>query len=286
MSLLLLGAGGGSGSAPQMARYLFIDGRYLDLRYSELISGFFNVPGDLDVAAVIAASGAQRRYYYNAIDDKQRPNESDEAHEARVDAQVKRIEAVEDIPGCHVRYGSISGRRIRKRRQKKVDVQLAVDALLHSFHRNIFFFILVAGDLDFKPLVDALVSLGVHTEIWYEPKSSSREFYSSSDKALTITLRRAWEWSTEAFQRDHPLPGLASYSRKAGRGWQSDAIERRRGTWQGHDVVVIQHGTTNNYYIDVTAPVTGHGFRVNATDLPFLERYFEAEYGPIEWTIP
>ncbi|MBD2254416.1 NYN domain-containing protein [Nostoc parmelioides] len=47
-----------------------------------------------------------------------------------------------------------------KKEQKEIDIMIAVDMLTHSFQKNMDEATLLAGDLDFKPLIDALVLNG------------------------------------------------------------------------------------------------------------------------------
>jgi uncharacterized LabA/DUF88 family protein len=56
------------------------------------------------------------------------------------------------LPDVHLRRGSIAGDGHR-RRQKGVDIRLAVDALSAAFDRQAETIVLIAGDADFTPLV-------------------------------------------------------------------------------------------------------------------------------------
>ena len=73
---------------------------------------------------------------------------SEEDFKKRLDKQTAEFNAIQPLPLFHVRHGSLTGEN-RKRRQKKVDVQLAVDALEHAFRQNMSQMVLVAGDMDF-----------------------------------------------------------------------------------------------------------------------------------------
>ena len=191
---------------------------------------------------VIDRFSPQRTYYYNAVDDRQKPGEADDAFKARVDAQLDRLDRINSLPNCHVRVGSITGRAVKRRRQKQVDVQLAVDALLHSFNRTASVITLVAGDLDFKPLVDALVTLGVQTRLAFEKTSTSIKLRGSADQALEINLQLAWEWSSQVFQDAHALPQRANFQAHVYgvNGYHSDSIHERIGTWRGQEVRLLR----------------------------------------------
>ncbi len=53
-----------------------------------------------------------------------------------------------------------------------VDVMIAVDMLRHTHKGNMARCTLLTSDLDFKPLVDALVQEGMHVTLWHGNKAS------------------------------------------------------------------------------------------------------------------
>ena len=74
-------------------------------------------------------------------------------------------------------------RRSRGRRgpeQKKSDVMIAVDMLTHTF-RRVQEAILLTGDLDFKPLIDALVNDGMFVTLWHPPQAI-KELIAAADR--------------------------------------------------------------------------------------------------------
>jgi hypothetical protein len=56
------------------------------------------------------------------------------------------------LSGVHVRLGTVTGKR---RRQKEVDILLATDMLTHGFNGNMKTAVLLSGDLDFRPIIEA-----------------------------------------------------------------------------------------------------------------------------------
>jgi uncharacterized LabA/DUF88 family protein len=262
--------------------YLFIDGEYLDQAYSkDLMQPFFGVPGDLEVAAVIASLNAYRTYYYNAIDERPRGPETPEQLQLRVNEAKERFARIDGISHCHVRLGTVAGERTRKRRQKQVDVQLAVDALLHAFNKNILTATLIAGDLDFKPLVQALVSLGIRTKVIYEKRSSQPAFYRAADETEQITLHRAWEWSTDAFRNAHPLPTV-SYSLDTA---YPGGIHYRIGQWQGQEIRTVVLSQSREFSIVTRGDGARRaGVHVTSENLDLLDRYWTYEFGSPVWS--
>lgn len=281
MSLPLLGVGGRTRTGKSMAdHYLFIDGRYLDLAYADLIGRFLGLDGDLDVKTVVSHVSPQRTYYYNAVDDEQHQGEDEATYTARVDATIARFDNINALPATHVRYGSITGKSIKRKRQKQVDVQLAVDALLHAFNRNVGIVTLIAGDLDFKPLIEALNTLGVNTRVWYERRSASVELYKTADHASEISLDVAWSWSSLDFRDNHPIPRVSRNSEPDMAG-----VHERIGTWRGREIRTVKR-TRNKYpyVIFALSHERENSLAVEAHDLALLDRYFEFVFGKPEWT--
>jgi uncharacterized LabA/DUF88 family protein len=118
--------------------YVFIDGDYLQRAYEDTMRKFFeNVHhANIDLNALKQFVGASKAFYYGAID------------EAAKDAAERRqyFDEIRALDGFHVRQGTITG--TARKRQKRVDVQLAVECLTHAHNKNIWHATVVAGDLD------------------------------------------------------------------------------------------------------------------------------------------
>jgi NYN domain len=65
---------------------------------------------------------------------------------------------------------------------------IAVDMLMHSFRRNMDRAMLLTADLDFKPLIDALVSNGTYVTLWYPPKRTNKELIASADERRQLDV--------------------------------------------------------------------------------------------------
>ena len=74
-----------------------------------------------------------------------------------LEQHVKRLRRLENT---HVHLGELVGEK--KRRQKGVDVKITVDMLKASQARIVDYMILVAGDADFVPLLEAIKENGTH----------------------------------------------------------------------------------------------------------------------------
>lgn len=141
---------------------------------------------------------------------------------------------------------------------------------------------LIAGDLDFKPLIDALVSLGVDTRISYEKRSAQAPLYRAADHATEIDLRTAWEWSTPEFKVAHPIPS-------ASRNVTPDlhGVHERIGTWKGRETRLIKQTDNKgvvSYYIFAKPLGREQSLFVQSNDLALLDKFFEFVFGAPEWT--
>lgn len=258
--------------------YVFIDGAYFREVTNDLIQRMFGVQAEIDYRFLFSRlhnymSGLRRVFYYDCLDDLQKNGESNTDFEARVQAQRTTFDLIQSTEGFHVRLGSLSGKGNRKR-QKKVDVLLAVEALDHAFRNNMEQVCLITGDLDFSPLVDSLVKLGTYVKIMYEPRSAARELYAAADAAYPIRLYDVHSWSSEDFRQRHPIPqGLSNNAKPTG-------IVLKTGTAQNKIIQLYEQNGMHYIY----SPMWDHySLEVKFTDPVLLERYFGMMYAPIEW---
>jgi uncharacterized LabA/DUF88 family protein len=266
------------GELPVSETYAFIDGAYFREVTSELIQKMFGVEAEIDYRSLFMSfrsygSPLRRAFYYDCLDDIQKNGESTRDFETRVQAQRAAFGLIQSTEGFHVRLGSLSGKGNRKR-QKKVDVLLAVEALDHAFRKNMAQVCLITGDLDFSPLVESLVKLGTYVKVMYEPRSAARELYAAADVAYPIRLMDVYNWSSADFRQKHPIPGgLACGARPAG-------VVLKSGTAQNKLVELYEQNGMCHIY----APLWDqYSLELNFRDRVLLERYFEMMYAPIEW---
>ncbi|MBW7651710.1 NYN domain-containing protein [Anoxybacillus sp. ST4] len=170
MSLLLFFMWGGMFLYSRIA--LFIDGGYLDnvLKWHE--------KAKIDYGKLAAAMANDhlllRTYYYHCL-PYQSPNPSLEEKEYFSNAQsfFKRLNRLESFT---VREGKLAFRGIDDRgfpvfEQKRVDVMLATDLVMHSTKKLITHAALLTGDSDFLPALQIAQSEGVHITLYYSDES-------------------------------------------------------------------------------------------------------------------
>lgn len=255
--------------------YLFIDGEYLRRVYNEAMQSVFNRDGELAFELIKHEARAQRVFVYDCLDDVRRTEESESAYEARVANQEALFDSIRSLNGIHVRLGSLRGTR-KRFRQKEVDVLLATDMLTHGYDGNMRKAILIAGDLDFRPIVEALVRRGVFIEVWYEKKSGARELPWAADFGRELNFFVMWEWSTASFRSQCPLP-VANRTH----GPATEACLLERGLREGRQVSLFKEPNRTGFVI--RAEMSDGVLWFEHEDAGVLRRYFCLTYGPITW---
>ena len=262
--------------------YVFIDGAWLVKRHRHVMQQFFGVEGELDLSPILQQANASRAYYYDAIDYAKGTNESDTEWEARVLRQEYFFRRIQNIPDFHVRPGSVS--RGKKREQKEVDVAVAVDMVTHGLKGDIARAVLIAGDLDFRPALEALVRMGVNVELWYHESSFALDLPYAADKAIGLRFRQLYSWNSKSFQAAHPIPAdhhpaggvegeLVRVGSVAGKSAELRWVELRRQSDQS---------LLKLFSLWITIE-PGHTARISDVDPDLIERYVAAQHSPIVW---
>src|SRR5258706_1794816 len=168
---------GPSGPRPPV-RYLFIDGAYLRCALEEKSRRYF--PSEqITLNYQQFTNGYKKKFYYDCLPPKNK-GETREDYETRIAPRLDFYDSLRAIDGFHVFLGSTTT-EAAKCRQKGVDIMIAVHMLTHSFRHNMEQATLLTGDLDFKPLLDALVQDGMDVTLWVEPGSASKELIHAAD---------------------------------------------------------------------------------------------------------
>ena len=193
-------------SSPQSTRtsYLFVDGDNLRQTAQKISDRSFG--GQIIPINWNKLRGHHRKvFYYDAI-PVQQYQEDDSTYFSRVAPKRVELAAIERHAGYHVRSGDAVHRKRRGNEQKMVDVQLAVDALLMASRRLYDSMTLITGDLDFKPLISALVDMGVDVHLHYPIGETSEDLQAAADIADPINFMSSLNWIDEAFLSAQGLP--------------------------------------------------------------------------------
>jgi|GEM_PF-1226410 len=139
---------------------MFVDGENLAIRYGEMLGASkppFHVSFVPNVfvwstfanAADHTACEIVRRYYYTAV-------QGDEHKVEDIEEQLKNLGI--EAPRVF--------KKTRGRRAKRVDISLATDMLSHAHRKNYDLAILVGGDEDYLPLLQAVAAEGRRIVLW------------------------------------------------------------------------------------------------------------------------
>lgn len=178
---------------PQTEWHIYIDGQSLRGEVDSLLKRFFDSRIDQFVffPRIDQPHGSLgKRYFYDAL-PIQKLNEGAEDFSARFDKRKEEFSRIARQPNTHVCTGMTRQRSGRGRReaafeQKGVDVLLTVDALRAAYGgvtKNMLF---VTGDIDFIPLFDHLISLGINVHLLH-PKRVSDDLIEAVDAAQCLT---------------------------------------------------------------------------------------------------
>jgi uncharacterized LabA/DUF88 family protein len=214
--------------------YAFIDGGHLRTNYDDSISKWCRQPGQIDFSMVKALTRAQKCFYYDCLDDVRRDTDDDISFQSRIAAQELVFDQIQAIEGTHVRLGSMTG-TAKNRRQKKVDILLAVDMLNHAERGNMKTAVLLTGDQDFVPVVQSLVNMGIYVRIMGDRKHTSRELIRAADAYFPIGIANHVAWSTRLLKERFPVPVTGSKLERINLG---DVQIVKKGTKKGTPVTM------------------------------------------------
>ena len=268
---------------PPVATYAFIDGNYLHTNFKGLMAAFYDVVPAIDYQRLAATLDATRFFFYDAIDYSRSDGETDADYERRVADLEALHDHINSCPGFHVRDGHVRRSRRRGREQKGVDVQLAVDAMEHAARGNMQAAVLLAGDLDFEPLVNSLVRLGVRTRLVYVPQHTSKTLMRAADDIRKLTLQHFHAFAGASFQRDHAAIQVR-YGERFGN--DPELQTAREGSWGGRRVRLFHRSPGGNplLHVEQQDELREQSYTVEYPDAAKLQAAFELSFGgSIEW---
>jgi len=195
------------------ATYLFIDGAHLRKYYEETMRPWFGESltwQDIDFNALRNRFQVQRCFFYDCLDNIKKRGETDSAFDDRVNNQKRAFYSMSQVYGLIVRLGYLAGASEEKKRQKEVDILLTVDMMNHAVRQNMDKAILLAGDRDFKPLVESLVNLGVIVELHGDRQHTSQDLSMAGDLYEPLTFGYYFEITKRHLQQAHPKPAAVA----------------------------------------------------------------------------
>ena len=170
---------------------IFLDGGYLT-RILLPITGNTSFPIDFGKLSDVLAAGQSRlrTYYYHCppyVKSSPTPDEirrSSKAHSF--------YGALNRLARFQVRLGHLEFRGNKADGspifvQKRVDVLLSVDMVQLGLTRQVDKVILVAGDSDFMPAIEAVKAAGVLVELWHGPRETCHsELWQACDERVPM----------------------------------------------------------------------------------------------------
>lgn len=156
---------------------VFIDGENLSIRYGNLLNGkrpATHTVYEKDVYVwssefnkLLLNHDVVRKYYYTAVT----------GDHSKVDRIVEALRAAGCAPRVFKKYAGKS---------KAVDIALSVDMLTHAHLGNYDLAVLVAGDGDYAPLIDAVQYTGARVVLWFFDNGLNKRIKMKADHFYDI----------------------------------------------------------------------------------------------------
>jgi uncharacterized LabA/DUF88 family protein len=275
------------------ATYIFVDGGYLLRQHEDVTTPWFGTLKQMDLrSAVRGLINAEytwvpmenqglvqtitKAFYYDCLIDQKKTNQTAEELQKQVEEQRELLQQLREVDDCHIRLGSLKG---PKRQQKEVDVLIAVDMMAHAARSNMDKVILVTGDLDLRPAVEALVQLGVSVQIAAYAKTTSTELTWAASAFRKLSFDDFYSWTNEQARSEFPAPrqhsNLPGY--RGMRHVKDGLIDRTRCALYEYDEGHIIHVKDSTQI----PKLSGRSFSHSSLDR--LELYFRIARKPIVW---
>jgi uncharacterized LabA/DUF88 family protein len=164
---------------------VFIDGGF----FGKVLEDFGSPQIDYASFSDNICNGYQRHrsYYYDCLPYRSEPPTVDE--QDRYSKKQSFIDRLQLLPRFEVRLGRLAKRRTGDFQQKGVDVYFAVDIVHMCLTKRIDRAIIVTGDSDFIPAVNAAKETGAIIELYYY-KSPNRRGPRTHDELIKAVDER------------------------------------------------------------------------------------------------
>ena len=161
----------------------------------------------------------------------------------------------------------------RNKRQKQVDILLAVDVMNHAARRNTSAVHLITGDQDFKPLVQALVDMGLYVTVRGDFRHTSMELAEAADYFEPLRLSTYLSWSRKTTQAILEPPSRDQRSRNY-HGYELIAS----GT-VGGEPAELYGGIERDFIFRLVT--TDEDLNLHHRDQDLLLKYCQIEFGEV-----
>jgi uncharacterized LabA/DUF88 family protein len=156
---------------------MFIDGSNLYHGMRSML-GKINLDYEKFISILVRDRDLIRVYYYLPIVNK-------EEAEEQYKSQQRFISYLQDIPNVHVKFGRLI-KRGETLVEKTLDVLIAIDMVKYAYQNQYDIAILVSGDGDFSPAIEAVKEIGKQTETAFFPNETSIYLRHLSDRFIEL----------------------------------------------------------------------------------------------------
>ena len=179
--------------------------------------------------------------------------------------------------------GSLRRAKKQKNRgQKEVDVMLAVQMMEHAFRGNMNKAVLLSGDLDFRPLVESLIRLGVFVEVVGDRSHISQDLIHSADSHKKLTFQNYHDWSNREFKTFKPIDikTLAFFDITS----KEDGFTKiRTGSFRENLVNIYQRNNDSSFWLSSPLYSLFSNIAWVSNSQEDLELYLELMFGQVAW---
>lgn len=250
-------------------KYLFVDGACLREMLESYSIEYFN-DDKIDFSYSMLSRDFHKVFYYDALPYK-KENESDSDYEQRIKPNIDLFNNLSLLSKFHVYEGTARKRR-KGVEQKKVDIMIAVDMLNHSFRKNMNRATLLTGDLDFKPLIDALVDNGMFIDLLYPVNKTSSELIQAADSSDELNLEMIYQFSSGKFKSNHFIPSKVQVV--GGVQFNSTKIESIINS-NGIEGELFRANDRDEYFLTYRFEANSNSFvHFSFNDVELLKKYF------------
>ena len=155
---------------------VFIDNGYL----SKIVPDGIKIDFEKFCTAVCGDKERLRTYFYDCMPYQSEPPTDSE--KIRYGNYCKFREIIESLPRFQMRFGKLRKNHDGSFEQKRVDILMAVELVRLSWSHQIRYAIIVSGDSDFVPAIEAAKDAGVITALYFSKGTVHNELLSAVDE--------------------------------------------------------------------------------------------------------
>ena len=226
--------------------YMFIDGASLQAQIDST-RRIFELSEDKDIEYSELISSANRAFYYDSYPSR-KPSQSDEDYDAEFKKSEDLFKKISATTNMHLKTGlSRYDKRKRGREQKAVDIILALDMYRHAIQGSMDSAIILTNDLDFAPVLEALLDTRVQSTLWFNPRKTNNLLRDTADISSPFNELSVMQSMPAAVKKPYwvklqqitkPAVQLAldrTVSRKCGDDWEFNVYKNKKGdSYYGH----------------------------------------------------